>query len=258
MRRKKKSNLKFILLMIFVPLITFFGTIFIYETFLDKTIPSVEKLKEEKKKDNYSDKDDSIDTSNYVNELPSLRLQYGNNDIVGKLEITQLNINTMVLRSVNNSYYLDRNVYKQVDGLGMPFFDYRNQDLANNRQINIYGHNTQNTNYLSQLPFVNLTAYTDQNIFNNYKRVYLSIDEKQVEYEVIAVKIITDGNNEHMKLIFYSDDDFVNHSAKMLNGSLYVSDDKITKDDRLLVLQVCHYDPPGSYLIVICKEKSKF
>ena len=34
--------------------------------------------------------------------------------------------------------------------------------------------------------------------------------------------------------------------------------DKITKDDRLLVLQVCHYDPPGSYLIVICKEKSKF
>ena len=35
-------------------------------------------------------------------------------------------------------------------------------------------------------------------------------------------------------------------------------DDKITKDDRLLVLQVCHYDPPGSYLIVICKEKSKF
>ena len=75
---------------------------------------------------------------------------------------------------------------------------------------------------------------------------------------MIAVKIITDGNNEHMKLIFYSDDDFVNHSAKMLNGSLYVSDDKITKDDRLLVLQVCHYDPPGSYLIVICKEKSKF
>lgn len=255
MKKKKKSNLKFILLMIFVPLITFFGTIFVYETFFDHTIPSVEKLKKEKKKDNYSDKDDKKDVSNYVNELPNLRAQYGNNDIYGRLELTQLNINTLVTRSVNNSYYLDRNIYKQVDGLGVPFFDYRNQDLANNRQINIYGHNTQNVNFLSQLPFVNLTAYTDKNIFDNYKTVYLSIDEKQIEYEVIAIKIITDGNNEHMKLIFYSDDDFVNHAAKMINGSLYTNNATVTKDDKLLVLQVCHYDPPGSYLIVICKEK---
>ena len=255
-KKRKKSNLKFILLMIFVPLITFFGTIFVYDKFFNNTIPSVEDLKEEKKKDNYSDKDDSKDVSNYVNELPNLRVQYNNNDILGKLEITPLNINTMVMRSVNNSYYLDRNVYKQVDGLGVPFFDYRNQSLATNRQINIYGHNTQNVNFISQLPFVNLTAYTDKNIFDNYKKVYLSIDEKQVEYEVIAVKIITDSsNNEHMKLIFYSDEDFVNHAAKMINGSLYTSNATVTKDDRLLVLQVCYYDPPGSYLIVICKEK---
>lgn len=255
MKKKKKSNLKFILLMIFIPLITFFGTIFIYDTFIDNTIPSVEKLKKEKEKNNYSDKDESKDVTNYVNELPNLRVQYGNNDILGKLEITQLNINTLVMRTVNNSYYLDRNINKQVDGLGVPFFDYRNQALATNRQINIYGHNTQNVNFLSQLPFVNLIAYTDKNIFDNYKKVYLSIDEKQVEYEVIAVKIITDGNNEHMKLIFYNDEDFVNHAAKMINGSLYTNNATVTKDDRLLVLQVCHYDPPGSYLIVICKEK---
>ncbi len=256
MKKKKKSKLKFILLMIFVPLIMFFGTIYIYDTFLSGKIPSVEKLKEEKEKNNYSDKDDSIDVSQYVNELPNLRLQYNNNDILGKLEITQLNINSIVMRSVNNDYYLNRNVYHQVDGLGLPFFDYRNQSLATNRQINIYGHNTQNQNFINQLPFVNLIAYTDKNIFDNYKKVYLSIDEKQIEYEVIAIKIITDkNNNEHMKLIFYSDEDFVNHAAKMINGSLYTSNATVTKDDRLLVLQVCHYDPPGSYLIVICKEK---
>ena len=159
------------------------------------------------------------------------------------------------MRSVNNEYYLNRNVYHQVDGLGLPFFDYRNQSLSTNRQINMYGHNTQNQNFIDQLPFVNLTAYTDKNIFDNYKKVYLSIDEKQIEYEVIAVKIITDGNNEHMKLIFYNDNDFVNHAAKMINGSLYTSNATVTATDKLLVLQVCYYDPPGSYLIVICKEK---
>ena len=58
-----------------------------------------------------------------------------------------------------------------------------------------------------------------------------------------------------MKLIFYSDEDFVNHAAKMINGSLYTSNATVTKDDKLLVLQVCYYNPPGSYLIIICKEK---
>ena len=255
MKKRKKNNLKTILLMIFVPLIMFFGTIYIYDTFIDKSISSVEKLKKEKEKNNYSDKDDGIDISNYVNELPALRQQYGNNDIYGRLEISQLNINSIVMRSVNNDYYLNRNVYHQVDGLGLPFFDYRNQSLSTNRQINIYGHNTQNQNFIDQLPFVNLTAYTDKNIFDNYKKVYLSIDERQIEYEVIAVKIITDGNNEHMKLIFYNDNDFVNHAAKMINGSLYTSNATVTATDKLLVLQVCYYNPPGSYLIVICKEK---
>ena len=255
MKKRKKNNLKTILLMIFVPLIMFFGTIYIYDTFIDKSISSVEKLKKEKEKNNYSDKDDGKDISNYVNELPALRQQYGNNDIYGRLEISQLNINSIVMRSVNNDYYLNRNVYHQVDGLGLPFFDYRNQSLSTNRQINIYGHNTQNQNFIDQLPFVNLTAYTDKNIFDNYKKVYLSIDERQIEYEVIAVKIITDGNNEHMKLIFYNDNDFVNHAAKMINGSLYTSNATVTATDKLLVLQVCYYDPPGSYLIVISKQK---
>ena len=154
MKKKKKSNLIWVLLMIFVPIIVFFGTIYVYDLFIYKDIPSVEKLKEEKEKNNYSDKDDSKDVTNYVNELPALRQQYGNNEILGKLEITQLNINSIVMRSVNNEYYLNRNAYHQVDGLGLPFFDYRNQSLATNRQINIYGHNTQNTNVMDQLPFV--------------------------------------------------------------------------------------------------------
>ena len=45
MRKKKKNNIKFIITIILVPLIMFFGTIYVYETFINKGIPSVEKLK---------------------------------------------------------------------------------------------------------------------------------------------------------------------------------------------------------------------
>ena len=202
------------------------GLSIVYQEYKQKTIPSVEKLIKEKKEQNYSDKDDykkqkKEEIINYTNEIPSYREQYGNQYIMGRLEVPNLNINALVTRAGNNSFYLNNNLYNQNDGLGVPFFDYRNTDLANDKQINIYGHNTRNEKYFSQLPFINLEAYTDRNIFNNYKDIYLSIDEKKVHYEVIAVKIVNDSNNEHMKVIFRSDEDFLNHVGRLLRDSLY-------------------------------------
>ena len=237
------------------------GLSIVYQEYKQKTIPSVEKLIKEKKEQNYSDKDDykkqkKEEIINYTNEIPSYREQYGNQYIMGRLEVPNLNINALVTRAGNNSFYLNNNLYNKNDGLGVPFFDYRNTDLANDKQINIYGHNTRNEKYFSQLPFINLEAYTDRNIFNNYKDIYLSIDEKKVHYEVIAVKIVNDSNNEHMKVIFRSDEDFLNHVGRLLRDSLYKDSNlEITSNDRLIVLQVCHYNPPDTYLLVIGKEE---
>ena len=160
----------------------------------------------------------------------------------------------MVTRASDNDYYLDYSLYNQYDALGVPFFDFRNVDLVNDRQINIYGHNTKNEKYYSLLPFTNLEAYTNFNTFQNAKDVYLSIDEKKMHYEVIAVKIIT-SDSEHMKLVFGSDEDYLNHVYRLMSNSFYTVNTSFSKNDRLLVLQICHYDPDNSYLLVICKEK---
>ena len=193
----------------------------------------------------------------YVNILPTYRAQYNNQNIMGRIEIPGMNIDSAVARSVNNKYYLDYNLYNQYDQIGAPFFDYRNTDLVNNRQINVYGHNTQNTAIYDKLPFVSLESYTDRKTFDTYKDIYLSLDYRKVHYEIIAIKILTDGNNEHMKLIFYSDEDFLTHTNKMLSNSLYIRDNmNITAQDKLIVIQICHFDPVGSYLLVIGKKVS--
>lgn len=256
-RRRKYQNLFNYILIVFIFSVLSVGLYYIYYNYIrkDKMAPQVEELVKEKKKKKYSDaQKDPIDVSNYVNELPDYRAQYGNSEIMGRLEIPNMNINTLVTRAVNNSYYLNYNLYHQWDALGVPFFDYRNTDLANNQQINIYGHNTRNERFLSALPFTNLDAYVDKDIFNNYRDVYLSIDEKKIHYKAIAVKIIS-TDNEHMKVAFKNDVDFLKHMNRLLNNSLYKSEDSsITKNDRILVLQVCHYDPPDTYLLLICKE----
>lgn len=257
-RKKRKSKLLKKILIILIPLILCIGGYFIYDNYLKRPgIPSVNKLIDEKKKLNYQDKNDNqIDVNNYVNQLPEYRSQYGNPDIMGRLEIPNLNIDTFITRTTNNEFYLNYNLYRQWDELGVPFFDYRNLDLNKNLQVNIYGHNTQVESLYSQLPFTNLEAYVDENIFNNYKDVYLSIDERQIQYEVIAIKIIMGDNNEHMKLIFKDEMDYLQHVNKILSNTLYKEDNiSISTSDRILVLQVCHYNPMNSYLLVICKEK---
>lgn len=257
MKNKKYSKYLKYAIIIIVSLLCIFGGCYFYNQFKEKTpIPSVNKLIKEKKKKNYQPEIEESETTPYVNELPNYRQQYGNEFIKGKLEIPGIKINSLVTRAANNEFYLNNNLYNKYDGLGVPFFDYRNIDLANAKQINIYGHNTQNPKYYDALPFINLEAYIDKNIFDNYKNVYLSIDEKKMEYEVVAIKILTDGNPEHMKVNFQNESAFLSHMERLLSGSLYQNDQlKINKEDRILVLQVCHYNPPGSYLLVICREK---
>lgn len=253
---KKNNPLKALLVFAIVFLIVF-GGIALYNEYIERKnlIPSVEELKEEKKNLNYQDKDNNLDETPYVNQLPNYRQQYNNQDIKGKLEIPGLKIDTLVVRTTNNEYYLNYSLTRKYDTLGVPFFDYRNTDLNNNRQINIYGHNTQEKSIVQYLPMINLEAYLDKNIFDNYKDIYLSIDEQRLKYETVAIKIVTNKDNEHMKLLFYGDQDYLTHTTKLLSNTLYKEENlKITAQDKLIVLQICHYNPANSYLLVIGKK----
>lgn len=256
MKRKKKKKLIKKILIILIPILLFIGGYYIYNNYIKRPgIPSVNKLIDDKKSSGYP-KEEEKDINNYVNQLPELRNQYGNSDIMGRLEIPGLNIDTVIVRTNDNDYYLDNNLNKQWDGLGVPFFDYRNLNLASDRQINIYGHNTQKTEFYDQLPFTNLEAYMDEQIFKTYNNIYLSIDERQMVFEVVATKLITDRNNEHMLLVFSDDIDYLQHVNRLLKDTIYQSKNAyFTGRDRMLILQICHYEPMDSYLLIIGKEK---
>ena len=252
-----KGLFKF-LMFILIPMALAVGGTYVYNNYIKPPgIPSVNKLVKEKKEQGFSDKDENqIDISNYANPLPERREDFNNYDIMGRIEIPNLGIDALIVRTDNNDFYLNYNLYKDWDGLGVPFFDYRNTNLAEDWQINIYGHNTKREEFYDQLPFTNLEAYADQDIFNNYKDVYLSIDEKQMHYEVVAIKILTDGSNEHMKVVFRNSADYLQHINRVVEGSMYTSENSyFTADDRSLIMQICHYNPDGSYMLVICKEK---
>ena len=251
----KTENIKRIItyvLIFLIPIITIISIFLSYNYYLNKEKElEVKTINEEKKEEKKEQKEKYVEP--YINELPEARQTYNNQNIMGRIEIPNMNINNYVTRTSDNSYYLNYNLYNVYDQIGAPFFDYRNTNLNTDKQINIYGHNTQNNKILDKLPFTNLEQYTNQDVFNNNKDIYLYIDERKVHYEVIAIKIITD-DVEHMNIVFDDNKKFIEHAKKLLSNSLYIRDTEITKKDRLLVLQICHYDPMGSYLLVIGKE----
>ena len=251
----KTENIKRIItyvLIFLIPIITIISIFLSYNYYLNKEKElEVKTINENKKEEKKEQKEKYVEP--YINELPDARQIYNNQNIMGRIEIPNMNINNYVTRTSDNSYYLNYNLYNVYDQIGAPFFDYRNTNLNTDKQINIYGHNTQNNKILDKLPFTNLEQYTNQDVFNNNKDIYLYIDERKVHYEVIAIKIITD-DVEHMNIVFDDNKKFIEHAKKLLSNSLYIRDTEITKKDRLLVLQICHYDPMGSYLLVIGKE----
>ena len=244
----KKTNKK---LQFLIPLIIFLISLsicfyYIYTNYIKVDLSNeVKEIIKNNKQEKVPKDEQEPKQEEYINQLPNYRNQYNNQYIMGKITIPQLKIDSLITRASNNSFYLDHNLYNAYDVLGTPFFDHRNINLISDKQINIYGHNTQNEKYYDQLPFTNLEAYTD---------IYLDIDEKEIHYKVFSIKIVTNNDNEHMKLIFYSDNDYITHINKLLTNSLYQDSINIEPNDRILVLQACHYNPIGSYLLVIGKE----
>ena len=189
-RSRKKVLIKRIigyLLLFFIPILLTATIIYFYDNLSSKSNIE-EKSKQKKEKEETEEPVESVEP--YNNELPEVRTNYNNQNIMARIEIPHMNINNYVTRASNNSYYLNYNLYNQYDQIGVPFFDYRNTDLNNDRQINIYAHNTQNEAIYDKLPFINLEKYTDEAIFSTNKDIYLYLDDKKVHYQIIAIKII--------------------------------------------------------------------
>lgn len=248
----KKRIINGILILAFIISIGTAGCLFFdyYQDQTSQTSPVPQPIKETKKEEVVVQPE-----KQYVNELPNYRSQYNNEYIHARLRIPSIDLDLLVTRADDNSYFLEHNLYKVQDGIGTAMFDFRNTDLATNKQINIYGHNTENQNIYDKVPFKKIELYNNIETFNNAQDIYLEIDEKEMHYKVVAFKISEKNNNEHMVLEFNDSNEFESHISKLMNDSLYINtNNPITKDDRVLIIQTCNFNPHDTYLILIAKE----
>ena len=164
-----------------------------------------------------------------------------NSDVKGWLEVPNTNINHPIMQTDDNSFYLNHDENKEYSVWGSYFADYYSTiDSVKNLTQNtvIYGH-TGSENPDGE-KFSELFAYLDMEHLKENPYIYLTIDEKQLPFEIFAV--------------FYSDIDFyyINPTPSDMPFDYFLeevnkrnefvfTDTEVLETDKLLTLSGCSY-----------------
>ena len=210
------------------------------ETFTEvkeSTIPYVEEEKEE---------------ISIEDEIKELKNSYNNNDIIGIISIKGGDLNTPVVQTKDNQYYLKYSLTKKRSIIGAVFMDYRVN--SNSKQINIYGHNS--TKY--KPPFQKLEKYLEKSYYKDHNILELKVNNEKKVYEIFSI-VIADkvGTEEHMNIKYKTDKEYYNHFKRLKNRSLYDTGVNIEESYNVLVLQTCIYGKYKGKLLVIVAKKVK-
>jgi len=176
-------------------------------------------------------------------DLEYCKKKYSNSDIIGRLKIEGTDIDTLLVKSTNNEYYLNHSINKEEDIKGSIFVDYRTN--LNSNQINIYGHNSKEY----ELPFKELEKYKTKDFYEKHKIIELWNGSETYYYQIFSIQIIF-SSDEHMNI---NPLDLEKHILS-LNKSIYDTGISANKNDKILVLQTCNYSEKNSYLLVIAKK----
>ena len=242
MNKKKRLAIYYVLVIIMILITLFFAMKYIDNMYKEKV--TYNNLKEIEEKEN----NDTSDSDDYENKYLKYQDYYNNKDIIGTLKVSNI-IDTKIVQTTDNKYYLTHLINKKYGIVGSVFVDY-NSDIENGRQINIYGHNSKKYD----IPFKYLVNYLDKDFFLNNKNITLETKTGIRNYEIFSVKVVTD-NIEHTKVLFDSDASFNDHITRLRANSLYDSNLVVTSNDQVLVLQTCLFNNSlGSYLIISARK----
>lgn len=187
------------------------------------------------------------------------QLYAANSDLAGWISIPGLEINLPIAQTDDNEYYLKKDIYGKYTSYGVPFFDYRMDDLRNlPKNTVVYGHNMRHDDYIfgmlenyreieggfAQAPVIECnTIYGDHTWF--VYAVYITNSKaSQDNGYLFPYNFINVGTAK-----------FADYIKEIDKRKLYTTGVDINENDRILTLSTCCYDFDGARLVVVAREK---
>ncbi len=252
MRKKKNKgkNIKIIfnlIVYIILLLILTYSGIKIFEWHRDKTNNNeiVEQIKEAVIIQNQDDSQE--DEDNYTIDFNKLKEQ--NNDLVAWINVPNTNIEYPVVKTKNNSFYLNHSFDKSNNLAGWIFTDYKNKFDGTDKNIVIYGHNMRDGSM-----FGNLKNILNSDWYNNEENLNITFNTENENciYKVFSVYKI-ESEDYYIKTNFKNDNEFEKFINTIKGRSIKDFGIDVSKDDTVLTLSTCANN--NKYRVVLHAKK---
>ena len=182
---KKKSNIPSIILMCFFTALLIYSGTKIVIWYMNNQ--NNKKISDEIAEFVTVDETKEDDEEKYVVDFEKLKEK--NSDIVAWLKVKGTNIETTVVKSTNNDYYLTHNFNKEYNSAGWIFADYKNKVDGTDKNLVIYGHNMRNDSMFGSLK--NILNDDWHNEEENKYVTFITENDNSI-YEVFSVYQVAD------------------------------------------------------------------
>lgn len=162
-------------------------------------------------------------------------LKNQNLDTVAYLKVPGTNIDYIVVKGKDNSFYLNHNFKKDYNVSGWIFADYHNKFDGNDKNIVIYGHNTMDGSMFGTLK--NTLQSDWQNNLENHKIILITENGFSL-YQVFSTYTI-EPEDYYINTIFSNDNQYINFLNKIKSRSNNNYNLEVNKDDHILTLSSC-------------------
>lgn len=242
MKKRKKLDIRKLVLVL---LMGIFAGLFIFSAF--KIVSYLLDNEENRKIKNTTKEMVTIEDGEYKVDFKKLKEQ--NPDTIAYLKVNNTNIDYVVVRGTDNSYYLKHNFNKEYNISGWIFADYKNKFDGSDKNIVIYGHSTKDGSMFGTLPnALNEKWQTD----SNNLVIKLVTEQGESKYQIFSTYEIV-PEDYYITTNFNSDNEFSTFINKLLSRSNYDFGVEVTKDDSILTLSTCNIS--GSMRIVVHAKK---
>lgn len=229
-KRRLKKKYRVLLFVIFI-LICLIGLIYSLTNIINwkKDVDDNKDIVEEIKENiTIDEEDDSIKI-----DFKSLKEQ--NSDVIAYIKVNGTNIDYVVVKGNDNSYYLKHNFNKEYNIAGWIFADYHNKFDETDKNIVIFGHNTKDGSMFGTLKNVLDNSWQEN---KDNLEITLITEKGQYKYQVFSTYSIT-PEDYYINTIFNSDDEYSKFINKIKSRSNYDYNVEVDSNDKVLTLSSC-------------------
>ena len=169
-------------------------------------------------------------------------LKQENNDIIGWIYCPDTPINYPVVKGKDNNQYLRADLKGKYLVSGTIFADYRNNEVGEDKNYIVYGHNMKNSTM-----FGTLVKYKDQTYYDSHPILYFLTPDANYIIELCAGAVVNRNSD------IYQTMPTENTIAEIVSKSTFTSSAKITHDDEIITLSTCSYEFNNARYIIIGK-----